>query len=197
MLGPRKSPTSAQPGEIALPARGRPTRTYSSHHGRHTPCGTANSRPAIVPPGAHDASELAQRRRRIGDVAQEVRERQGVERRVGERELVGRSLYELDVVGQSASSFGQHLRALVEPDDGASLLPKELAGDRAGSGGDVQHGVRGACFDACDQEAPPARVLTERECRRIAVVCRPERREERPGGDGPCHRAESMLAPCR
>jgi len=39
------------PGEIALPASGRPTRTYSSHHGRHTPCGTANSRPAIVPPG--------------------------------------------------------------------------------------------------------------------------------------------------
>ncbi len=144
-----------------------------------------------------DPCELAQRRRRVGDVAEEVRERQRVERSVRERKLFGRPLDELHVLGQPPPGFGQHLRALVEPDDRAAFLPEELAGDGAGSGGDVQHGVRGGCVDARDQKAAPAWVLPERESGGITVVCRPERREERPGGDGPCHKAESMLAPCR
>ena len=99
--------------------------------------------------------------------------------------------------GQPAASLRQHLRALVEPDDRAAFLPEQLARDSAGSGRDVQHGVAGACVDARDEEAAPAWILAERECGGVAVVCRPERGEERPGGDGPCHRAEFMLAPCR
>ena len=104
---------------------------------------------------------------------------------------------QLDVAGQSAPSFRQHFRALVQPDDRAAFLPEELAGDRAGSGGDVQHGVRGAGIDARDEEAAPAWILAEGESGGVAVIRRPEWGEERPGGDGSCHRGEFMLAPCR
>jgi SAM-dependent methyltransferase len=112
-------------------------------------------------------------------------------------DLIEGTADELHVLGQPPPGFGQHLRALVEPDDRAAFLPKELARDRARSGSDVEHGVCGGCVDARDEEAAPAWILAERESGGIAVVCRPERREERPGGDGPCHKAEFMLASCR
>src|SRR5581483_6585692 len=51
MLGPRKPPTSRQPGETIAPASGRPTRTYSSHSIRQIPRGTSNSSIATTPPG--------------------------------------------------------------------------------------------------------------------------------------------------
>src|SRR5581483_7917118 len=58
------------------------------------------------------------------------------------------------------------------------LLPDQLLRDRAGAGGDVEDRVAGAGLDARDEEAPPARVLAEREEPRVAVVRRPERREQ-------------------
>jgi hypothetical protein len=55
----------------------------------------------------------------------------------------------------------------------------QLERDGAGAGGDVEDAVGGTNVDARDEEAPPARILAQREQRRVAVVRRSERREER------------------
>ena len=94
------------------------------------------------PTRTHDPCELAQRGRGIGDVTEEIRERERIERCVGKRKLLGSPLDELDVLGKPPARFGQHFGALVERDDRAALLPEKLAGDGAGPGGYVEHGVR-------------------------------------------------------
>ena len=98
------------------------------------------------------------------------------------------------VVRQPAARLRQHLRALVEADDRAALAREQLARDRAGPGRDVEHGVAGAAVDARDEETPPARILAEREQRRVAVVRRPERGEQRSARRRPLPQGESMLA---
>ena len=104
-----------------------------------------------------------------------------------EGQLFRARLDELDAFGlrcehEPAASLGEHLRALVDPDDGAALLPHELERDCSGAGGQVDHHVRGPhSADARDEELPPARVLAEGEQARVAVVARTERREQLPG----------------
>jgi hypothetical protein len=97
----------------------------------------------------------------------------------------------------AAAADLQHPGALVDADDGAALLPGELDRDRGGAGRDVEDDVAGPRLDPRDEEAPPARVLPEREQRRIAVVGRAERREELAGvlgaGAGR-HAAESTIS---
>ena len=70
------------------------------------------------------------------------------------------------------------------------MAPDELGRDRTRPRRNVEDRVRGGGLDARDEEAAPARILTERQETRIPVVGRPERREERlgnllPGRDGP------------
>ena len=72
----------------------------------------------------------------------------------------------------------EHLGALVDADDVAVLLPRELERDRCGAGGDVEHRVERPHVEPRDEEPAPARVLPERQDARPAVVVGPERREE-------------------
>ena len=148
--------------------------------------------------GSHDASELAQRRGDVVDVAEEVRERQRVELGVGERERLGAALAQLDPLREARvrdplAPGREHLRALVDPDDRAlGRGARELDRDGGRAGGDVEHA---ACVrrDPRDEERAPARVLAEREEPGVTVVRRPERREQLPG----IHAPDSMLEPWR
>ena len=143
--------------------------------------------------GTHDTHELTQGRGRIRDVPKQVRERQGIERLVGKRKLV-RGPFDESNAGRAAAGFGEHLRTLVDTDDGAVLLPDQLARDRARSRRDVEHDVVRCDVHARDEKPPPPRILTEREQRRVAIVCRPERCKERARGGDLVHARESMLA---
>ena len=63
-------------------------------------------------------------------------------------ELLGATLPELDPIAEAggvdaAAALGQHLRALVDPDDAAAVAPGDLDGDGRRSRGDVEHGVPG------------------------------------------------------
>ena len=182
MLGPRKEPISRQPGEISIPAVGRPIRTQSSHAARATPRGRPNSSIAIVLPAGRPvpapAGSPADRH-----VAEEVREREPVERRVVERQPLGLALDELDSVAQAGGvdalpSLGEHLAALVEADDAAPRAAHELDRDRGGPGGHVQHPVVRPDVHPGDEEAAPARILSEGEETRVPVACGPQRGEE-------------------
>ena len=154
------------------------------------------------PAGPDDTRELAERSRGLLDVAEEVREREPVERAVLKRQLHRASLDEPDPFRQPryldpTAANVQHLGALVEADDLAARLPRELDCDGRRSSRHVEHLVAGPGLDSRDEEAAPARILPEREQTAPAVVCRPERREElsrspRPLREG--HGAESMLA---
>src|SRR5205085_9864386 len=137
-----------------------------------------------------DAGELAQRAAGVVDVAEEVGEREAGEGRVLEGQALGGALDELDAVvearcGDAPPRLGQHLRALVEPDDGAAGSPDELDRGGRGSRRDVEDGVSWAGADARDEEPAPARILPEREQGAPAVVGRAERREQPPGVEVP------------
>ena len=149
------------------PPPAAPTRTCSSQSGRQSPRGRPNSSPAIVPPGRTTRAELAQRRRRVVDVAQQVGEGQRVELAVGERQRARRSPRRARPGRSSRRRASASISgALVDADDGAALLPHELARDRAGAGRDVEDAVAGPGLDPRDEEAPPARVLAVGEERR-------------------------------
>ena len=103
-----------------------------------------------------------------------------VELAVCERQALGARLDELDrqpAIGARASASIS--RALIDADDRAALLADKLARDGAGAGRDVEHAVAGPGVDARDEESPPARILTVGEERRVTVVGRSERREQR------------------
>jgi hypothetical protein len=130
-----------------------------------------------------DACQLTEGRQRVSHVAEQVREREPVERTVVERQPLGLALDELDPVAQGGGldappSLGEHLPALVEPDDAATRAAREL--DRHGSrpGCHVQHPVDRSDVHPGDEEAAPARILSEGEEGRVPVVGWPERGEE-------------------
>ena len=100
--------------------------------------------------------------------------------RVGEGQLVGLALDEPDASGTRRRATASISGALVEADDRAARLPDELGRDGARAGRDVEHRLLRPDLDAGDEEPAPARVLAEGEEPRVAVVGRPERREERP-----------------
>ena len=106
-----------------------------------------------------------------------------VEAGVLEGELLGAALPQLDALAEAgrldaATALGEHLRALVDPDDRAAVAAGELDRDGRGPGGDVEHGVAGPGLDARDEKRAPARVLAEAEQARVAIVRLRERREE-------------------
>ena len=142
------------------------------------------------PARADDPDELTERRRRVVHVAQEVGEGERVEGRVLEGERLGAPFAELDPPAEpgeldAAPADGEHVGALVEPDDGAAVASRELDGDGGGAGGDVEDGVAGPGFDPRDEKAPPARVLPEAEQGCVAVVRGSERREQLEGAAVP------------
>ena len=131
-----------------------------------------------------DADELADGRGWVVDVAKQVRHREAVERCVGERQRLGSPFLQLDLRAEPAGRDpsprdGEHLGAPVDPDHRAAVLPLELEGDGPGAGRDVEHPRVRPDLEPRDEEASPAGVLAEREQPGIAVVRRPERREER------------------
>src|SRR5437773_85754 len=79
---------------------------------------------------------------------------------------------------KAPTGLGEHLLALVEPDHRAARPPDELGRDRAGPGGDVEYPSLRADRHPGDEEPAPPRILTEREQRGVAVIRRPERREQ-------------------
>ena len=86
-----------------------------------------------------------------------------------------------------AAGFGEHAGALVDADDAAALLANELERDGAGPGRDVEDAAGRPGLDPGDEEATPARVLSEREERSVALVGRAERREDPFGVLGAFH----------
>ena len=177
---PDGGPRNGQPdADVQLPGRARQSAARAA----------PNSRVATVPPGRTTRASSHERRAGVVDVAQEVRDRQRVEgcrRRTAAPRRVPRraGCPSCGPRARFARGLGQHLGALVDPDDRAAVRPDEL--DRHGSraGGDVEHRCRRPGLDPRDQEAPPARVLAEREQPRVAVVGRAERREELPSRPG-------------
>ena len=104
-----------------------------------------------------------------------------VEGVVGERESLGGCLHELDPGAEPLSRAREHLRALVDARH-LEPAPKELGGDESRPRRDVED-LPAVSRQPVSEEAPPARVLPERECRADAVVRRAQRREELSGVD--------------
>jgi len=148
------------------------------------------------PSRANHPRELPERRRRILDVAQQVGEGEPVEGAVGKRQPIGLADDELDVGAEAAASHGEHLRALVEPDDRAARPAAKLPRDGSGAGRDVEDAVAAACLDPRDEEGAPAWILAVGEERGSPFVRRSERREEDSGllGDAQRERVYGSLA---
>ncbi len=148
MLGPRKPPTSRQPGETTAPARGQAHPHVELPQRPPRPAREAELEHRDRPAGAHDAGELAQRRAVVVDVAQEIREGERVELSVGERQRLRASLAQLDPLAEAGlhdalASRREHLGALVDPDHRAGgLCTRELDRDGRGAGRDVEHCAR-------------------------------------------------------
>jgi hypothetical protein len=139
---------------------------------------------------ANDAGKLAERRGRVFDVAEEVGEREPVEARVPEGKRLSARLAELDPGGEAGRpdarrSRGEHLGALVDADDPASVATDELDRNRRSARGDVEDRVAPPGVDPGDEKGAPARVLAEAQKPCVAIVGRAEGREEVPRGPVP------------
>src|SRR5437867_2910147 len=89
------------------------------------------------PTGPNDARQLPHGRHGFVDVTEEVRERERVEPGVLEGQLLGSPLAELDPLSEAGTldpclPGGEHLRALVDSDDAASVTADEVDRDRGG-----------------------------------------------------------------
>ena len=175
-------PTSCQPGEMHAARDGQADADVELPQRPPEPARERRTRaPAIVPPGRTTRASSRERRRRVVDVAQEVRERERVEGRVRERQLARRAPRRAESAcepaARRAARRGEHLGALVEPDDAAAGAPDELDRDRARPGRDVEHRVAGPASTR-ETRKRRQRGSWPSESRRLAVVGRPERREE-------------------
>ena len=83
----------------------------------------------------------------------------------------------------------EHAFALVDADDAAAVAVDERARDEPGPRRDVEHAAFPVDVGTGHEEAAPARILTERENGRAALIGGAERGEERLG----VHRRESRL----
>src|SRR3954452_4393361 len=121
--------------------------------------------------GPHHARKLAQRRTRIIDVAQQIGEREVVELAVAEREPLGLAADEGDepferrLAGELGASDREHLGALVQPHDGASVAAYERPRYQSRAGRHIQHAVASARVNGRDHRPPPARILPEAQHR--------------------------------
>src|SRR5207248_558770 len=135
---------------------------------------------------------LGERPARVVDVAEQVGERERVEGLVREGQTLGARLDELDI-RQPLARDREHLRALVEADHSAALLPDQFRDDQAGSGGNVEGAVAFRCayrgedgersWLVLDGEGKP---VTDRARVRevVSIAALVEVAEETAGGDG-------------
>ncbi len=132
-----------------------------------------------------DARQLAQRRGRIIDVAQQVGEGEVVELAVGERQPLGLTLEQRDArcelrrAGQTRPRRGKHLRALIEPDHLDAVAVHEVAGDHPGAGRHIEHPLARARVERRHHRRPPARVLTEAQRGPDSVIVARQAGEQR------------------
>ena len=126
----------------------------------------------------HHARELGQRRPRVGDVAKQIGQREVVEGLRSERERLRRRIDQLDRVAEATVGDRQHLGALIDAGHLESP-PQELRRDQPRPGRHIEDVA--AARQARDEEAAPARVLSQRERGADAVVRRPERGEQLAG----------------
>ena len=77
-----------------------------------------------------------------------------------------------------ACALGEHLRALVDPNDVAAVAPHEREGDEARAGCDIEHAQPGLRADRSHEQPPPARVLAEAQHGAHVVVTAREIGEE-------------------
>ena len=125
--------------------------------------------------GADRAGQLAQHRRRVVDVAQQIGVHERVHRRILERQRLGLALHQLDAAVQPGrrhplAAAGEHRLVLVDPDHAAAVAPGDRHGDGGGAGGDVGHDRVRPDRQPVDQQVVPAPVVAEREQLRPAVV---------------------------
>ena len=95
--------------------------------------------------GSDDPGELLHRRSGVVDVAEEIRESQRVEGRILEGQVLRPPFLEPDSLAETRSvdarpARGQHLGALVDPDDAAAVLADELDRHRRGAARNVEDG---------------------------------------------------------
>ena len=192
----------------ASPARshdrraGRPKSTQRSQATRGTrPGGTPKSSSAAVAPRSQHSPELAQARRQVIEIAEQVGGGQAVEGGILEGQFLGGSFDQPHALRLGRERDRRRASASISPlwstpTTEQPFCPTSSSETAAGAAGDVEHGVVRPNGEARDEEAPPARVLTEREHVCVAVVGRPERREEpaRDPGPGLCH-AVSLSSP--
>jgi len=128
-----------------------------------------------------DARQLRERRSGVVHVAEQICEGDMVEGRVGERDGLCGGLDQLHVYLEPVARDREHLLALVEPGY-AEAAAHELGGHQAGSCCDIED-MPIVGKTRCE-EAPPARILAEREHGVDAVVRGAERCEELAGVGG-------------
>jgi hypothetical protein len=156
-----------------------------------------------APAGTDDARELAQRCPGVVHVPEEVCEGEPVEARRRERECLSLRGEERDAIGQAGGRHAppagsEHLRALIDADNGAAVAADELNGHGTGTAGNVDDRVAGGRLEPRDEEGAPASVLTEGEEARVAVVTLGDRCEELAGRAivlRECHCHEAIVAP--
>ena len=83
-------------------------------------------------------------------------------------------------MSDATAALGEHRRALIDSDHGATGSSGELDRDRRRAAGDVENRVRGADIEARREKRPPAWVLAKAQECRVAIVGRCDRSEELP-----------------
>ena len=131
------------------------------------PSGHAELDHADAAPRGQRRGQLAHRRRRVLDVAQQVSKRERVELAVGERQPLRLALDQVHVrakhrIGRQAGARPrEHALALIKADDFTTAAPHQLGGDHPGAGGNIEHALIGPRRQPLNQCAAPARVLAE------------------------------------
>jgi len=84
-----------------------------------------------------------------------------IERRVGERQGFGTSVNEPGEEAVPVARGGEHVGALIEPDDAAPVPRAQCGCDHAGPGRDVEDELARLRIDRGDERAAPAGILAE------------------------------------
>ena len=93
---------------------------------------------------------------------------------LNERDALGQKL----VCGDPGPGCGEHLRALIDSDDLASVASDQALCDQAGARGHVEHPLLALGRDRLDHGLAPARVLPEAEGSCDAIVVARQRGEQ-------------------
>ena len=123
-----------------------------------------------APTRPQHACELAERRRGVIDVAEEVGERHVIERCVTERQPFRAGAHDAGEQAIPIARRGEHFGALIQADNAAGVPLAERARDEAGPGRDIENELAWLRLHRCDECAAPAGILTEGEDRGDPIV---------------------------